>query len=375
VQVLSYFLYFLNAEAGDLLTDWTFFVFGRGFLKADLADVPIFCGVAFLAFGFVTGVALLSVFTILYTRSLIFSSFWLNSLFTFLALVALLIYITSYFNNIREFMVSIFSYTCYMHGFLNLGNTCYFNSAIQSLLHILQISEHIYKTRYVGDCKFTKLYHDLVTMYFSRQESNKIDLTPLLKEFQILFPRFKLHEPHDTQDALFCIIDILEKEYGIIKRLIYGKKTQITISPDGKNTSDTDYSIQTLTIDDHVCKVSDLINKSMNWNTLEGYVDDNGKVHHVATTRTIFKQLQPLMIISFDKKSRIQIEEDLSFTDDIKYSLQSCVIHEGVQWGGHYYSMCKFNDKWYVQDDDHIAEVNLKEIDGYYILIYILKNQ
>jgi hypothetical protein len=30
-------------------------------------------------------------------------------LFTFLALVALLIYITSYFNNIREFMVSIFS--------------------------------------------------------------------------------------------------------------------------------------------------------------------------------------------------------------------------------------------------------------------------
>jgi hypothetical protein len=30
-------------------------------------------------------------------------------LFTFLALVALLIYVTSYFNNICEFMASIFS--------------------------------------------------------------------------------------------------------------------------------------------------------------------------------------------------------------------------------------------------------------------------
>jgi ubiquitin C-terminal hydrolase len=259
-----------------------------------------------------------------------------------------------------------------MHGFYNLGNTCYFNSAIQCLLHTIPISEYIYKSQYVGDCKFTKLYYDLVKMYFSEQNSGCIDTTALLAEFQRTFPRFKMNEPHDSQDALFCIIDILEKEYSIIRDIIYGKKTQITISPKGKNTNDVDYSIQTLTVDDHVCKVSDLINKSMNWNTLEGYTDDDGNVHHVATTRVIFKKLQPVMIISFDKKSRIHLEDVITFGDDIKYSLQSCIIHEGVQWGGHYYSVTKFNDKWYAQDDENIFETTMKEVAGYYVLIYVL---
>lgn len=259
-----------------------------------------------------------------------------------------------------------------MHGFPNLGNTCYFNSALQCLLHIHAISSEIYKSEYTGECKFTKLYHELVRLYFTNQTSGCIDITPLLDEFRNYFPRFKMLEPHDAQDALFCIIDILEREYKFIKNMLYGLKTQITISPEGKNSSDIDYSIQTLTIDDHICKVSNLITKSMNWNTLEGYVDDNGKMHHVATTRTIFKRLQPVMIISFDKKSRIEIEDTIEF-NNIKYSLQSCVIHEGIQWGGHYYSMCKHNDKWYAQDDDRVAEINPKSVGGYYILVYILQ--
>ena len=124
-----------------------------------------------------------------------------------------------------------------------------------------------------------------------------------------------------------------------------------------------------------MCKVSDLINKSMKWDTLEGYVDNDGKTHHVATTRTIFKKLQPVMIISFDKKSRIHLERNIQFNDDIQYTLQSCIIHEGVQWGGHYISACRFNDKWYAQDDENVVEVDLKDKAGYYVLIYILKNQ
>ena len=61
--------------------------------------------------------------------------------------------------------------------------------------------------------------------------------------------------------------------------------------------------------------------------------------------------------------------------DDIQYTLQSCIIHEGVQWGGHYISACMFNGKWYAQDDEHVFETDLKEKSGYYVLIYTLKNQ
>jgi len=52
-----------------------------------------------------------------------------------------------------------------MHGFTNIGNTCYFNSAIQCFLHIHDISSHILRNKYEGDCLFTKIYEHL-RIYF-----------------------------------------------------------------------------------------------------------------------------------------------------------------------------------------------------------------
>ena len=123
-----------------------------------------------------------------------------------------------------------------MHGFKNIGNTCYFNSAIQCFLHIHDISSHIIHNKYEGNCLFTQIYEKIVHTYFSTQEVKVFTLEPLLREFVKLYPRFKIGEPHDAQDALLCIIDILEKEYPIIKDILYGDRTQITISPVGKNS-------------------------------------------------------------------------------------------------------------------------------------------
>lgn len=261
-----------------------------------------------------------------------------------------------------------------MHGLSNLGNTCYFNAAIQCLLHVHIISEYIYKNDYNGACGFSKLYQELTRKYFSIHEPMCFDLTPLMDEFRCVFPRFKIHEPHDAQDALFCIIDILEKTFPEIKKLIYGEKHQITISPIGKNTIDIPFSIQTLTVNKSECKVSDLIRESTKWHTLEDYVDDDGNRHNVATTRTLFKTLPKVLFVSFDKKSRIIVEDTLTFNDELKYELQSYVIHRGIQWGGHYISGTKFGEKWVGHDDEHIYETTPSNVDGYYIITYILKS-
>ena len=45
-----------------------------------------------------------------------------------------------------------------MHGFTNLGNTCYFNSAIQTFLHIHDISAHILRNKYEGDFRDGKFH-------------------------------------------------------------------------------------------------------------------------------------------------------------------------------------------------------------------------
>ena len=57
-----------------------------------------------------------------------------------------------------------------MHGFYNNGNTCYFNSAIQLLLRIHELSSHILKTEYTGDCDFTNKYKELVKIYFQNEK-------------------------------------------------------------------------------------------------------------------------------------------------------------------------------------------------------------
>ena len=149
-----------------------------------------------------------------------------------------------------------------MHGFSNIGNTCYFNSAIQILLNTYEISRHILENKYTGKCGFTLSYEQLVHIYFKTRETKVFTIGPILNEFVKLFPRFKIGEPHDAQDALFCIIDALEKEYPYIKKIVYGETTQITISPVGKNITKNPFCIHILNMDRDIKNVKKMIEES-----------------------------------------------------------------------------------------------------------------
>ena len=55
-----------------------------------------------------------------------------------------------------------------------------------------------------------------------------------------------------------------------------------------------------------------MIKESNGWNTIEDYVDKDGKKHNVATTRNIFSKYPNIFIVSFDKKSFVKIEKNLN---------------------------------------------------------------
>jgi len=260
-----------------------------------------------------------------------------------------------------------------MHGFTNIGNTCYFNSAIQLLLHVHDISAHILDNKYTGDCNFTKVYENLVHIYFKTKETKIFTLEPVLQEFIKIFPRFRIGEPHDAQDAVFCIIDILERSYPYIKEIVYGETKQITISPVGKNIIKTPFCIHILNMKRDVKNVNTMIKESHKWNVIEDYVDNNGKKHHVATTRIIFSKYPKIFFVSFDKKSFVNIEEELKIENNV-YSLSSTVIHKGIQYGGHYISTTKIGDDWLIQDDDTLGKLHsFPKEDNHFILVYNLK--
>lgn len=255
-----------------------------------------------------------------------------------------------------------------MHGFYNNGNTCYFNTAIQCMLRIHELSEHILRNPYDGDCSFTNAYTQLVQLYFKSEKCLTINIEPLLVKFTEKFPRFKSRIPHDAQDTIFCIIDILEVTYPYLKKLIYGEKNQSTISPSNSKSEIVPFTLLILHSENGK-SVSELIKNSEQWDTLTDYIDDNGIKHHVATTRTTITKFPKILFISFDEKIRVDADDILE-----DYELCGSIIHMGNKSGGHYISMIKLSDKWYMQDDNKLFLTEFPKINDHHVLMYSLKS-
>lgn len=257
-----------------------------------------------------------------------------------------------------------------MKGLENLGNTCYFNTAVQCLLHIPALTNYFIRKPYTGDCLFTLVYYQLVKDYWTKGE-NVLDVGTLIQHFREKFPRFKSREQHDVQETILCIIDILERARPEIKYWFYGKKTQETIWPRGKSSNEEDFSVHLITSNGK--DMSEMLSKSTEWNTLENFEDTEGKVHHVATTRMIFSKLPKVLMISFDTKSHIQIIENI-LIDKYEYNLISSAVHVGAQDDGHYVSFVKRRNKWFMIDDESVQEHPLPDEAGYYFMVYNLKS-
>ena len=256
-----------------------------------------------------------------------------------------------------------------MKGFENFGETCYFNTALQCLLHIPVLTNYFIRYPYEGECIFTREYSKLVRIYWKRGE-HKVDVGPILSQFREKFPRFVETQQHDTQEAVMCIIDILERAVPLIKAWFYGKKTQETIWPGGKSSSEEEFGIHLITSQGK--DMSKMLSKSTDWNILENFEDTEGKVHHVATTRMVFSKLPQVFMISFDSKSHIEIIEKI-LIDTFEYNLISAAVHMGNQDDGHYASFVKRKNKWYFINDESVQEHTLPDEAGYYFMVYNLK--
>jgi len=257
-----------------------------------------------------------------------------------------------------------------MKGLRNNGNTCYFNTSLQCLLSIPILSNYLIDNPYSGECEFTKLYSQLVNVYWNKSQKGFVNAHPLLCAFQKHFPRFVTGEQHDVQEAFLCIIDILEREIPEIKQWFYGKKAQEVIWPSGKTRVEEDFCVHI--VNSASKDMGEMLNKSTSWNVLENFEDNDGKVHNIATTRMVFSKLPKILLISFDTKSYFKVIEKLHL-DNFEYNLISSAIHVGVQHDGHYVSFVKHMGLWHYINDEFIREQPLPNEAGHYVLVYNLK--
>ena len=218
-------------------------------------------------------------------------------------------------------------------------------------------------------CTFTRAYSDFIRVYWTRGQET-VDVKPLLTAFQKEFPRFKTNEQHDVQEAVMCIIDIIERAEPVVKEWFYGKKTQETIWPGGKSSNEEDFSIHLITPEGE--DMGKMLAKSTDWNILENFEDTQGKVHNVATTRMVFSKLSQILMISFDRKSHIKVIETIHI-GGVEYDLIASAVHVGNQNDGHYISFVKRKNKWFLLNDENIKEHELPNEAGHYFMVYNLK--
>jgi len=241
-------------------------------------------------------------------------------------------------------------------GLINLGNTCYFNSALQCLFQTPQLTNLLmHRGEYTGECEFTKEYQRLSKEMWSGGGTTPLEPKKLLEVFQGLYPTFKDGRQQDAQEVYLCVLDILSKSLGqFVKDVFYRPTVQETLCKSGKSVRNSETNI--VMLEGGGGTVEDLYNKCHGggYSTVDGgYTDDAGVTHPVAATRTIFKDNKPPVILamtfkSYHRKTKITLTD--TFLDG-QYQLYATCIHTGSVHGGHYVACVKHRGTWYLKDD------------------------
>ena len=251
-----------------------------------------------------------------------------------------------------------------MRGLHNLGNTCYFNTAIQCLAHVPPLSKHFFSVD-LSDvrCEITREYQKVVTELFKANKTDPVSPSDLLGAFRLKFPEFANHGQHDAQEVVVIMIDVFETSLGkeFIQGLFNGEEVQETLFSEGMSTRKNEFT--TLIIDvSEPATLKDLVEDREEPIAIEGYVDAAGKKHETAAVRTRVTRWPKILGFSFsmyDYKFPIEIPTDFEGK-----KLFACILHAGAKFGGHYALLVRRYDKWYIKDDETVREfpgpINLK---------------
>ena len=269
-----------------------------------------------------------------------------------------------------------------MKGLDNLGNTCYFNCSLQCLLQVPQLSNYMILKNYNGEDPFVKEYQALVRKVWLKNGGVSVNPQKLLELFRARWSQFKTDDQHDSQEAFLCLLDILDKSLSnIIKIIFYSKVLQETVCKSGRSIR-TEVTPVTILSSKNGDTIESSLKRHQDWSVLEGFEDDNGVVHHVATTRTIFWELPKVLVFStrmYGEKVRVKVSERLNMTPyvakgspstETDYQLFACCKHHGSAHGGHYVAYTKHKGQWYMKNDGFCMKTTLPPEDYYYLLLY-----
>ncbi len=127
-------------------------------------------------------------------------------------------------------------------GLNNLGNTCFMNSALQSLSHATPLARHFLSNQFQADVntenplgtggKLALTYDALMKDLWMRNTGTSLSPTALKRAVAMFAPRFAGCLQHDAQEFLAYLLDGLHEDLNRIRKAPYVEMPDVT---DGHN--------------------------------------------------------------------------------------------------------------------------------------------
>jgi ubiquitin C-terminal hydrolase len=244
------------------------------------------------------------------------------------------------------------------------------------MAHVPPLTKHLFEADLAENpCEITKEYQKVVIQLFLKGQTDPVNPRYLLTAFQRRFSAFANQQQHDAQEVILLLIDVFEKSLGkdYITSLFNGEEINETIYPGGRSDSKSQFVTRFLDVT-APCKLNEVLDKRSEPTAIMDYTDETGKTHYVAAIRNRVERWPKIISISFlmyNGKYPVEIPEEFEGR-----RLFACVLHSGVQQGGHYALLVRRWDKWYLKDDESVQRMpDINRFNNtYYMAFYRPKN-
>lgn len=280
-----------------------------------------------------------------------------------------------------------------MKGLQNLGNTCYFNTALQCILQVPQLSNFFIMKRLPRVDEFTHEYQTLVRLMWLKKTSSFENPKKLFDLFKKKYKQFNNTDQQDSHEMIVCFLDALDQslrpfnpvyfpsrnpeEHSIVREIFYGQIIQEVVTPKEKTKNFEDTTCLMMFLSGNTT-LERCLDEYTRWNVLDDY-----KNHNVTTTRHMFWYTPYILIVSFKMylgKFKVKLPPVLDVSrwthpqsphhKNKNYELFGTCTHHGSTMGGHYVSYVQHHKRWYEKDDSMVQEVSGVPLDGYHYVAF-----
>ena len=291
-------------------------------------------------------------------------------------------------------------------GLKNVGNTCYLNAIIQSLVHTDSLITKLMKMgrqKNLNEGFSSELA--LLAMVLKSGEYRR--LTPVNFRAQLIKVNniFNGYQQHDAHEALTCILSNMESELQATenwKELMKDTfRTEITTKRRCTQCNDQSQSVEPLPVlqiqipKEKTC-IQECLKEYMEPETLKDKrcLKCNKSMESEVTTK--FTKIPDVLVIQLKRfskegrwltKNRTHIQPSLTIkiekepeNIDVEYELFSMINHRGGLTAGHYTTVCydEIKERWILYDDEDSEiweEERINQNGNAYIFFYRRKNE